>query len=281
MADDHLGISRQIQRIGRSTREWIVSAQACPKVGLGDLSAIGITETGADYRFERPSPTHGVLLACLGGGGRVLIDGGFVAMGPGSIYVAPQGVPHAYHARPGSPWRFCWATFAGSFVEAPAPLLAEGDPLPLERAMLGLKAEMSTAADAAMIDCYAQLVHAHAHRLVLRWRADDRLWRLWQLVDGDLGRHWTLTGLCREAGTSAESLRLLCRQRTGRTPMRQVAWLRMQRARSLLLGFDLKVNEVAAMLGYDDPFAFSSAFKRSIGASPIAYRRQRRARPVR
>jgi AraC-like DNA-binding protein len=43
-------------------------------------------------------------------------------------------------------------------------------------------------------------------------------------------------------------------------------------AASLLQDRSLKLQSVAEAVGYQDPFAFSRAFKRWSGASPSAYR---------
>ena len=51
--------------------------------------------------------------------------------------------------------------------------------------------------------------------------------------------------------------------------------LRMQRAKYLLLESDTRINEIAASCGYHNAYYFSNAFKKQVGCSPLAYRRQR------
>jgi len=48
--------------------------------------------------------------------------------------------------------------------------------------------------------------------------------------------------------------------------------IRIRHASELLLHFDHKLQQVAAMTGYADSFSFSRAFKRVIGVSPSNYR---------
>lgn len=57
------------------------------------------------------------------------------------------------------------------------------------------------------------------------------------------------------------------------TPNVYYTRLRMEKARLLLRETDLKVREIAARLGYDDPFYFSNVFKKCVGVSPEQYRR--------
>jgi AraC-like DNA-binding protein len=54
--------------------------------------------------------------------------------------------------------------------------------------------------------------------------------------------------------------------------MQQVTHLRMRHAAALLSSESYPIIAVAARVGYDNPFAFSAAFKRSIGLAPSAYR---------
>ena len=91
----------------------------------------------------------------------------------------------------------------------------------------------------------------------------------------NLAHPWTLAQLADSAAMSAEHLRRLCRRQTGRGPMHQVTFLRMRRAATLLESTRHKVRAIARTVGYDNPFAFSTAFKRHLGASPAAYRHQR------
>ena len=55
---------------------------------------------------------------------------------------------------------------------------------------------------------------------------------------------------------------------------------RMHRAGLLLRTTNLRVKEVAAVMGYDDPFYFSRAFKLVHGLAPKAYRTQAGGRVI-
>jgi AraC-like DNA-binding protein len=64
----------------------------------------------------------------------------------------------------------------------------------------------------------------------------------------------------------------LFKRRTGSSPMDFFTHLRMQRACRLLDGTSASVKEVAAVLGYDDPFYFSRVFKAVNRIPPSRYR---------
>jgi AraC-like DNA-binding protein len=68
-----------------------------------------------------------------------------------------------------------------------------------------------------------------------------------------------------------KQLQRLCQRELGRSPRQQLIWLRMRRAAELLMVHDAKIKSIAAQVGYENPFVFSSTFKRVMGWSPSEY----------
>jgi transcriptional regulator GlxA family with amidase domain len=81
--------------------------------------------------------------------------------------------------------------------------------------------------------------------------------------------------LASRANVSPSHFFVLFKRRTGCPPMDYFIRLRMQRARELLGGGSLHVKEVAAALGYEDPFYFSRMFKSVNRVAPSRYRMSR------
>ena len=67
----------------------------------------------------------------------------------------------------------------------------------------------------------------------------------------------------------------LFRRYDNQTPYRFLLRLKMNLAAEKLLNPGVLVKQVAAELGFEDPFHFSRAFKNVIGLSPEAFRRVR------
>jgi AraC family transcriptional regulator of arabinose operon len=63
------------------------------------------------------------------------------------------------------------------------------------------------------------------------------------------------------------------KQETGVTPMRWVEERRMEAARQYLSGTSKTVAEIAAAVGYPDPFYFSRVFRKHYGHPPLRYRK--------
>jgi AraC-like DNA-binding protein len=81
--------------------------------------------------------------------------------------------------------------------------------------------------------------------------------------------------MSQEAHLSDKQLQRLCRQQLGRTPKQQLIWLRMRRAAELLAERSSKVETIAAHVGYENPFVFSTTFKHVMGWRPSDYPNRR------
>jgi AraC-like DNA-binding protein len=91
---------------------------------------------------------------------------------------------------------------------------------------------------------------------------------------------WTvaaLAALAAEVGLSRAAFAARFTHLVGEPPLTYLTGWRMTLAADLLRDTDATVAAVAHQVGYEDPFAFSVAFKRVYGTSPSAWRLQGRA----
>lgn len=275
---------REMHIIGSRTRERMVGPQACSALPNHDIELCGLSEARPGFRFVRPQPKMSQVLACLEGYGHVLIEGTWKRCGAGQAYVTPHGALHAYEAVTREPWLLCWVIFAppkpagadphaAPVVAGGRPLLLEADAKPLASAIEGLYRETIGPSEPGVMHAWAQLVNRLARRVAGPIEIDARLWKVWEAVGSDLASPWTMGAMASIAATSTEHLRRLSQRQLGRSPMRHVAYLRMERAASLLATGAYTIEEVAYQVGYENPFAFSTAFKRFMKAPPSKYRR--------
>lgn len=263
---------RETHTIGSDTREQIVSAALCPALLPHAISLAGLTEAGSGFQFTRPNPVWGQLLACTRGFGWVWIDPVWERCAAGQVYVTPPRVLHAYRAEAQTPWSLCWVQSSAEWLSGDCPALLSADPGPLSDAITGLHREAMRAPDLALLTPWAFLVHTYARRLTNPGGGDPRLRRLWDTVSSDLAVPWTVEMLAGLINVSPEHLRRLCHLHLAVSPMRYVSALRMRRAAALLASEAYTVEAVARLVGYDNPYTFSTAFKRQMGAPPSAYR---------
>jgi AraC-like DNA-binding protein len=85
------------------------------------------------------------------------------------------------------------------------------------------------------------------------------------------------TRLASLAGFSVSHYFAVFKRRTGSSPIDYFIGLRMGKACRLLVETRSPVKDIAAQLGYDDPFYFSRVFKSVNALAPTAYRTARRA----
>lgn len=93
-------------------------------------------------------------------------------------------------------------------------------------------------------------------------------------------RRWTLGELADCAGMSRSVFAQRFREKVGETPITYLTRWRMMLAGEKLATTHLTLAQVALAVGYDSENAFSSAFKRVMGAAPRRYARSETARRI-
>jgi AraC-like DNA-binding protein len=59
---------------------------------------------------------------------------------------------------------------------------------------------------------------------------------------------------------------------TGMPPMEYFIRLKLEKACAALSDLEMKIKDIASMLGYEDPYYFSRLFKKHLNMSPFQYR---------
>jgi AraC family transcriptional regulator len=93
-----------------------------------------------------------------------------------------------------------------------------------------------------------------------------------------LGQDLPLQALAQEVGFSSYHFARLFRRATGESPHQYVLRQRIERAQRLLREADLPLAQIALDCGFANQSHLTLAFKRLIGVTPAAYRRQRTGR---
>lgn len=99
-----------------------------------------------------------------------------------------------------------------------------------------------------------------------------RIERTVQYMSQHLDKPLQASELAAVANVSLSHFFALFKQRMGCSPIDYFTRLRMRRACELLESTSARVKEVAAALGYDDPFYFSRVFKSLSAVAPLHYR---------
>ncbi len=258
-------------------REWLQEAPVSRLLKTHHIVHAGVMQARHPFRVSRINPNGAYMMACVEGRGQVLVDGRWESLVAGQGCLLPPFVMNRFQCLPRVPWKFCWVRYAESretpsFISSSTPVMGAFAHEPLLHAILGLRAEAADRNDPQAQEAWVNLLHHYVMGFAQPQHRDERIVKLWQVVERDLARAWTLEQMADLAHVSHEHLRRLCRQHLGRSPLQQLTFLRMQRAQQLLNFTSDKIETIAHAVGYENAFTFSTSYKKWIGWRPSEHR---------
>jgi transcriptional regulator GlxA family with amidase domain len=131
-------------------------------------------------------------------------------------------------------------------------------------------------ADILFIQAVRAYLYENAHRVPTGWLAalrDRRVGQAVALMHSHPEGRWTLPALAKRLAVSRSALAKRFSQLLGEPPHRYLARLRFDIASERLRTTDDKIASIAVCTGYKSLAAFSKAFKRQLGTSPVEYRK--------
>jgi len=236
--------------------------------------------------FRTREPNVGTLFCGMVLSGQLrLWDGrrGARQVGPGEMLLAGAGGPRGFAVHdPRGMEIVMWVALAGvatDMARSAFPALPVSFPVPRAGAMESLFAQLlEEAADGGpesgrVCGCLAEAVLLQAARACRehtgrRSRREEQFLRVRRYVLDHLAEPLCVTGLAREMGISRVYLHRLFREYEGEPPQIWIQRHRMSYAASMLQDGERSVKDVAAALGWDDPYAFSRSFKHFMGVPP-------------
>lgn len=247
---------------------------------------IGYYPRAGGHRVERPlGSDQYILFYCVGGKGAVEVGGERFELKPSDAMCIPRRQPHRYYADADDPWSILWVHFrgdnAGLFPVDEAHLVRMNSAAVDQRVMMLFNLMFRTLESNYTLGNFIYLSQALSlilSEIYYREKADESparrraVTRAVRYMYDHLRQSLTLEGLSGEMGVSKSYLNMIFRQQTGHAPMDFFIELKMQEACRLLEDPRMRVGEVAAALGYEDPYYFSRVFRRHTGASPRDYR---------
>lgn len=102
----------------------------------------------------------------------------------------------------------------------------------------------------------------------------EQLRRMLDYISAHLEQPLTVPVLANVTGCSPASVHRLFKRFMATSPSRWIAERRVAEAKRLLRSSSRPIHQIAAQVGIVDPFHFSRLFKRIVGQSPQAFRRQ-------
>ncbi len=96
------------------------------------------------------------------------------------------------------------------------------------------------------------------------------------LIDGVTNHEHTILNLQKRLGWRFNPLWNQFKQYTGFTPKGFITYHRIELAKQLLSETDLRMGDIATLLGYEQPHALTMRFQKVMGMSLIAYREKQK-----
>lgn len=250
---------------------------------------VGFYPKAAGHHMARTHPRDHLLIYCLAGSGRAELEGREQAVNAGDVLLLPAGRRHTYRASHSSPWSIYWIHLGGLLVEDYFHAIAGNHHSFV--ASVGCQPRLTNELDLLLATVprfrsHHQIYAANLIKSLLSFMALARDQRQERNTTLDVARvrAWLQEHLHERieldrlvSATSRLSRYHFIRsfkQATGQTPMQAFAHLKISRACYLLDITDRSIGDIAADLGYDDPYYFSRQFKKMMGLSPRAYRRE-------
>ena len=232
-----------------------------------------------------------LLIYTQAGGGRITLSGVSCETRAGDILLYAPHETQEYRTSPETrSWHLLWA----HFVPQPHWLAWLGWPVDEKgfkflrladgelradfqasmRRMIALsRRPIPIAHDLAVLALEEALLWAKLAAFADRWvTMDERVRRALNFLSSRFREPFSLEQLARHCGVSVSRLAHLFKEQTGSSPQRFLEQHRMQAASRLLRLTGFTVTEVAAEVGYDDPFYFSKRFRKYSGKSPQQFR---------
>jgi AraC-like DNA-binding protein len=148
------------------------------------------------------------------------------------------------------------------------------------------ESEHGSAGGETMLAKLAELMFVEVIRKYIEGLPDDTRGWLSGLRDGHVGaalrlmharpsQPWTIDTLAREVGLSRSAFAGRFHDVVGMPPVHYLARWRLQLAGHLIEGNGISIAAAAAEVGYESEAAFNRAFKKVVGVTPGAWRRNR------
>lgn len=141
----------------------------------------------------------------------------------------------------------------------------------LREAFLKLRRISGEQMDACMEIVTACVSEVRLHGLYAMDNRDDAL-RLRMYIDAHYAEPLDTDALAGALHVGKTKLYEICQRRFRMTPMQMLAKARIDAAKELLVGTHESVKAISQVVGFPDPNYFTKVFKKTVGASPSAFR---------
>lgn len=261
---------------------------ALPVLNTLRVFSCGLFVEAREHFWERSNLSEGILIYCTEGKGSYKRDERLWEIKPGDLFYCPPDTHHRYWADAKKPWTIYWMHLSGGMLPDYEELLGFGDDCLVRH--IGVQDTIIAEFTRMIIqhpltmgraDWFRIQTNAIAilgriaelpHNIADITAAYGDIQKAIALMDSLLGQTFDLMRFAAAANCSRRHFIRQFDLATGMPPGKWFIRRKMQRACALLTLPNMRINEIASRLGYDDALYFSRVFKRVIGQPPVKYR---------
>lgn len=251
----------------------------------------GAEQCDKNYSFGPTIRNNYVLHFITNGKGKITINGETTELRAGDIFVLPKDVSIFYQADENDPWTYLWVGFSGSRAKDL-----------LNQSRLLENYYLHSSLHSAILECMHKINHVQMHstpaitELVLIGFLNQLLAALIEEFPSEallkpetqtkyyvqqaikiIHSHYAypikVSEIADNLALSRSYLYKIFKQETGYAIKDYILQIKMKRSCQLLENPSRNITEIAYSVGYQDPLAFSAAFKNYFHMSPSDYRK--------
>ncbi|MDD2797698.1 MAG: AraC family transcriptional regulator [Bacteroidales bacterium] len=267
---------------------------------LGSL--LHITDIGyypkADFHFRKRDKEEArqfILIYCVEGLGWFEVDGIRHNVSSDHFFILPKNKAHLYGSNKKKPWTIYWIHFDGEKADffstgfdKPTHISPEKNSRIEER--LNLFEEMySTLRNgyskgnldysiSSLFHFLGSLKFMGAYRDSASSKQSERdiTDNVIHFMRENIHKRLSLKEISEFSGLSVSHFSSIFVKKTGYSPSNYYSQLKIQNACHYLDFSDMKISQIASLIGFDDPFYFSRVFTKTMEISPTEYRSKKK-----
>lgn len=245
------------------------------------------------YRVRKEGSPQHILIYCVEGEGWFSINGKREEVRKEQFFIIEAGVANAYAASEQNPWSIYWLHFTGeksglfnSFYNKlhkidKSPSARIKDRILLfeeiyQNLAMGYHIDNLEYTSLCLWHFIASFKFIPQFREINKVKQGDVVQDTINYMKANIEKKLTLEDIASNMKYSPSHFGQLFLKSTGHTPLNYFNQLKIQKACQLLDFSDLRIKEIAEILGFYDQYHFSKAFQKQVGETPTSYKKRKK-----
>ncbi len=263
-------------------------------INNGDLKIYqyGYEECAPNHSYGPASRDHYLLHFIHSGKGKFYCENKCYTLSAGQGFLICPDIITSYCADSDDPWTYSWIGFNGinakyyltqTNLTINSPVFAYGDEETFGELFSQLrKLDRNTAVGQIQMIGYLYLLLAYlmenASLPSIQAKAffnskEEYIKNAVSYIHTNYSRKITVEEIADFIGLNRSYFGVIFKEFTGLSPQEFIIDFRMDKAKKLLMDMSMTIGDVSRSVGYDDTLNFSKLFKKVVGTSPSAYRK--------